>query len=121
MDEIITVKQLQEKLSKHENVFILDVRPTDQRNEWKIADSLHVDAYKQLNAGDELALDMVELPQGSTVVTVCAAGRTSLLASRLLQRKGVNAFSLEGGMKAWNYAWNTAEIAFSNSKVIQVR
>jgi rhodanese-related sulfurtransferase len=36
-DKIITVEDLQEKLSKNENVFILDVRPTDQRNEWYIA------------------------------------------------------------------------------------
>jgi rhodanese-related sulfurtransferase len=121
MEKTITVKELQEKLNKNESVFILDVRPTDQRNEWKIADSVHVDAYKQLNAGDDSALDMVEVPQDSTVVTVCAAGRTSLLASSLLQRKGVNAYSLEGGMKAWNYAWNTATIEFGNSKVIQVR
>jgi glyoxylase-like metal-dependent hydrolase (beta-lactamase superfamily II)/rhodanese-related sulfurtransferase len=121
MRETITVKELQDKLDRHENIFILDVRPTDQRNEWKIADSFHVDAYTQLNAGDETALDIVELPQNSTVVTVCAAGRTSLLASKLLQRKGVHAYSLEGGMKAWNYAWNTAEIAFPNSKVVQVR
>ena len=121
MDESITVKELQDRLNRHENVFILDVRPTDQRNEWKIADSFHIDAYKQLNAGDETALDIIQLPQNSTVVTVCAAGRTSLLASKLLQRKGVHAYSLEGGMKAWNYAWNTAEIEFPNSKVIQVR
>lgn len=121
MEKTITVKELQERLSKHEKVFILDVRPADQRKEWKIADSVHVDAYRQLNAGDDTALDNVELPEGSTVVTVCAAGRTSLLASRLLRRKGVDAYSLEGGMKAWNYAWNTAEIEFSKSKVIQVR
>jgi glyoxylase-like metal-dependent hydrolase (beta-lactamase superfamily II)/rhodanese-related sulfurtransferase len=121
MEKTITVRELQEKLDKNENVFILDVRPTDQRNEWKIANSVHVDAYKQLNAGDDAALDMVEVPQGSTVVTVCAAGRTSLLASSLLQRKGVSAYSLEGGMKAWNYAWNTATIEFANSQVIQVR
>ncbi len=121
MKETITVRELQDQLDKKQNVFILDVRPTEQRNEWKIADSAHVDAYKKLNAGDDTALDMVEVPQDSTVVTVCAAGRTSLLASNLLQRKGVKAYSLEGGMKAWNYAWNTAEIEFPNAKVIQVR
>lgn len=121
MEKIITVKELQEKLRRHENVFILDVRPTDQRKEWKIADSVHVDAYTQLNAGDETALDIVEPPQNSTVVTVCAAGRTSLLASKLLERKGVPAYSLEGGMKAWNYAWNTAEIKVDGVKIIQVR
>lgn len=121
MTGIITVKELQDKLNKRENVFILDVRPEEQRKEWKIADSVHVDAYKQLNAGDDTALDIVEVPQNSTVVTVCAAGRTSLLASKLLQRKGVNAYSLEGGMKAWNYAWNTAEFIVEGVKIIQVR
>ena len=121
MEDIITVKELQEKLSKHENVFILDVRPEDQRKEWKIADSVHIDAYKQLNAGDETALDIVDIPHDSIVVTVCAAGRTSLLASKLLQRKGVHAYSLEGGMMAWNYAWNTAELIVEGVRIIQVR
>jgi glyoxylase-like metal-dependent hydrolase (beta-lactamase superfamily II) len=121
MTGIITVKELQQKLNNNENVLILDVRPDDQRREWKIADSVHVDAYKQLNAGDDAALDIVELPQNATVVTVCAAGRTSLLASKLLQQKGVNAYSLEGGMKAWNYAWNTAELMAGGIKIIQVR
>jgi glyoxylase-like metal-dependent hydrolase (beta-lactamase superfamily II)/rhodanese-related sulfurtransferase len=121
MEKTITVRELQDKLDKKQKVFILDVRPAEQRNEWKIADSTHVDAYKKLNAGDDTALDMVEPPEDATIVTVCAAGRTSLLASSLLQRKGVKALSLEGGMKAWNYAWNTAEIEFSIAKVIQLR
>src|SRR5688572_28100971 len=121
-DKIITVDKLQDKLNNKEPVFILDVRPTDQRKEWRIAGSAHVDAYRLLNAGDETALDMVEIPENSTVVTVCAAGRTSMLATELLRGKGVQSYSLEGGMKAWNYAWNKAEVSFPNGvKVIQVR
>ncbi len=121
-EKLITVENLQEKLNKKDPVFILDVRPSDQRQEWRIADSSHVDAYKQLNAGDETALDMIEVPKNSTVVTVCAAGRTSLIASELLRKKGIRAYSLEGGMKAWNYAWNTAEISLPHGlKIIQVR
>lgn len=117
----ITVEELQEKLNRNERVFILDVRPIDQRNEWKIAESTHVDAYDQLKAGDDTALDMVEVPSDSIVVTVCAEGKTSQLASNLLQRKGVDAYSLHGGMKAWNYAWNTAEISFDDVRIVQVR
>ncbi len=121
-EKLISVETLQEKLNKKEQVFILDVRPLDQRKEWRIAESSHVDAYKQLNNGDETALDLVEVPHNATVVTVCAAGRTSLLASTLLRRKGINAYSLNGGMKAWNYAWNTAEVSLANGvKIIQVR
>lgn len=122
MDEkVITVENLQEKLRKHEDVFILDVRPAEQRMEWRIAESQHVDAYKGLNAGDYSILDHVQIPPATPVVTVCAAGRTSMIASKVLQERGIHALSLLGGMKAWNYAWNTAEVTFKNAKVIQIR
>ena len=122
MDEnVITVEELQEKLSRNEKLFILDVRPSAERAEWKIAGSAHIDAYKQLKEGVGTALDEVHVPEDSTIVTVCAAGRTSLLASRLLHQKGLNAYSLKGGMKAWNYAWNTAEMKFDNAGIVQVR
>lgn len=123
MDEkLMTPEILQEKLNRKEPVFILDVRPLEQREEWHIAESIHIDSYKQLNTRDETALDMVEIPSNSTVVTVCAAGRTSLLAAELLRKKGIRAYSLAGGMKAWNYAWNLAEVSFPNGvKIIQVR
>jgi glyoxylase-like metal-dependent hydrolase (beta-lactamase superfamily II)/rhodanese-related sulfurtransferase len=121
-DKLISVEQLQEKLSNKESVLILDVRPSEQRQEWRIEESTHVDAYEQLKAGDESALDMVDVPANATVVTVCAAGKTSLLASELLRRKGIHAYSLEGGMKTWNYAWNTAELTLPiGVKIIQVR
>jgi glyoxylase-like metal-dependent hydrolase (beta-lactamase superfamily II)/rhodanese-related sulfurtransferase len=123
MDEKkISVKQLQEMLNKSQDVFILDVRPTDQREEWRIAESTHVDAYKRLNSGDNSVLNEVNIPHSVPVVTVCAVGRTSLIASEVLREKGIEAYSLDGGMKAWNYAWNKAEINFqSGLKIIQVR
>ena len=121
-ENLISAELLQEKLNRKEPVLILDVRPSDQRAEWRIAESVHIDAYKQLRAGDETALDTVEVPPNTTVVTVCAAGRTSLLAAELLQRKGIPAQSLAGGMKAWNYAWSLADVSFDNGvKILQVR
>lgn len=121
-DKKISASELQKMLNNKQNVFILDVRPTDQRNEWQIAESTHLDAYKRLNAGDNTVLDEVSIPKNTTVVTVCAAGRTSLIASEALREKGIKAYSLDGGMKAWNYAWNKAEISFpSGLKIIQVR
>jgi glyoxylase-like metal-dependent hydrolase (beta-lactamase superfamily II)/rhodanese-related sulfurtransferase len=119
---IITPEKLQEKLAKKEPVFILDVRPVMERKEWRIAESEHVDAYKRLNAGDFTILDDVQIPKNKTVITVCAAGRTSLIASEALRKKGVRAYSLQGGMKAWNYAWSTASIKLGNGvEVIQIR
>ncbi|MBA4055423.1 MAG: rhodanese, partial [Marivirga sp.] len=121
-DKKISASELQKMLNNKQNVFILDVRPTDQRNEWQIAESSHLDAYKRLNAGDNTVLDEVSIPENTTVVTVCAAGRTSLIASEALREKGIKAYSLDGGMKAWNYAWNKAEVSFpSGLKIVQIR
>ena len=104
-------------------VTVLDVRPLVDRSEWVIPGSIHVDAYDALWARDPHALDAAELPRDGTVVTVCAAGRTSLLASTLLRSRGISACSLEGGMRAWSGAWNLAEVtvAVQGLRVIQVR
>jgi glyoxylase-like metal-dependent hydrolase (beta-lactamase superfamily II) len=79
--------------------------------------------YDALKAHDPAALATVELPDHVPVVTVCAAGKTSQIAAEQLARRGIEARSLEGGMKAWSLAWNTAEVPIgeSNARVIQVR
>lgn len=119
----ISVDALRELLERHEPITILDVRPEADRAEWSIPGSLHVDAYERLKAGDEHVLDAFTVSDGQAVVTVCAAGRTSLIAADLLRRRGIEAISLTGGMKAWSLAWNSAmvEIPGSAAHLIQVR
>lgn len=119
----ISVETLRTWLEEGRPVTILDVRPTDQRAEWVIPGSLHIDAYRALNDHDPHALATVDVPDEQPVVTVCAAGRTSQLAAEQLAARGVQALSLEGGMRAWSLAWNTAEVSVPESSVhvIQVR
>ena len=104
-------------------VTILDIRPTQEYAEWSIPGSIHVDAYDALKAHDPTALAGVELAADQPVVTICAVGRTSQIAADQLQARGLQALSLEGGMKAWSLAWNTAEVPLRESaaSVIQVR
>ncbi len=119
----IDVETLRMWLEEGQPVTILDVRPTAERAEWAIPGSLHVNAYEALKARDPAALAEVDIPSGGPVVTVCAAGKTSLIAAEQLAARGVEALSLEGGMKAWSLAWNTAEVPIPGSavRVIQVR
>ncbi len=82
-----------------------------------------MDAYEALKAHDPSALANVDVPSDRPVITVCAAGKTSLIAAEQLAARGVEVVSLEGGMKAWSLAWNTAEVPLPGSslRVIQVR
>jgi glyoxylase-like metal-dependent hydrolase (beta-lactamase superfamily II)/rhodanese-related sulfurtransferase len=119
----IDMETLRGWLETGEEVSVLDVRPAAERAEWSIPGSLHVDAYDALRAGDPAALAGVPLPPHIPVVTVCAAGRTSLIAAEVLRARGYTAYSLRDGMKGWSGAWNTAEVPLSlpGLRVIQVR
>jgi glyoxylase-like metal-dependent hydrolase (beta-lactamase superfamily II) len=121
--DTVSVEELRDQLERGDPVSVLDVRPANERAEWSIPGSIHVDAYRALWKGDPNALADVELPVSTPVVAVCAAGRTSLIAAEQLSKVGYTALSLEGGMKAWSQAWNTAQVPLqkSRARVIQVR
>lgn len=119
----IRVEDLRRMLDRGERVTVLDVRTAEDHAEGAIPGSLHVDAYRELKAGDPHALDGAEIPGDAPVVTVCGLGRTASIATEQLRERGLEALTLEGGMKAWSMAWNTAEVPIQGSEahIIQVR
>jgi glyoxylase-like metal-dependent hydrolase (beta-lactamase superfamily II)/rhodanese-related sulfurtransferase len=122
----LSPEDLRNALDARERLTIVDVRPAAERAEWSIPGSLHVDAYASLRAGDRsvLAEFARTLPPDRPVVTVCAKGRTSLLAAEALNELGFTVSSLTGGMAAWTGAWNIADVglpARARVRVVQVR
>ena len=118
----VSVEELMQWLVAKEKVLLLDVRPLSQKEEWMIPESVHVDAYEGINKGDYSALDKLDIPLDTKVVTVCAAGRVSQLAADYLNSIDIETYSLEGGMKAWNYAWDTVEYVLDDdTTIVQVR
>src|SRR5256886_1756832 len=119
----ISTAGLRELLERGAPVTVLDVRPPAERAEWWIPGSVHADAYDALRRRDPNALGDFHPTNGGRVVTVCAAGKTSMLAAERLRARGVDAVSLEGGMRAWSLAWNTAEVPCpgSTARVVQLR
>ena len=115
----ISVAELQELLAAHRPVTVLDVRsPSDV--DWEIPGAIHMDAYAELQSGRLGPLADLSPAQGP-IVTVCGAGRTAGIATELLRAKGVAALTLDGGMRSWSLAWNTAQIMISGCQVVQVR
>ena len=114
---------LRDMLERGERVTVVDVRKGEDYNEWSIPGSVNFDAYDALHAGDERAMEGLELPEGTPVVTVCNRGHSSSVAAEQLRRKGYEAFTLDGGMEAWSLAWNTAEVPVpgARAEVVQMR
>lgn len=117
----ISVEALRTLLEENKPVFVLDIRPKEQREEWFIPGSTHVDAYAGLKEGDASLLDQAVIPKDTLVVTVCALRKTAQIAADVLEKKGIDAHALEGGMKSWTMAWNTATIQFDQFEIIQIR
>lgn len=121
MDQQIDVRTLRQWLEEKRPITVLDVRLDEDREQWSIPGSVHVNAYEALKAGKRDLFSNVSLPVGVPVVTVCNRGVVSQIAAKQLVETGVPAVSLLGGMQAWSLAWNIAEIDLSRMRVIQVR
>src|SRR5260221_6056813 len=117
----IDANTLQNWLASGKVVNVLDIRPMQERSEWFIPGSFHVDAYDKLKANDSNALDGIFLDKRVPIVTVCAGGKISRIAAGILQTEGYNTYSLESGMKSWSLAWNTAILNFPEFRIIQIR
>jgi glyoxylase-like metal-dependent hydrolase (beta-lactamase superfamily II) len=123
MTKQVDTETLREWLDAHVPVTVLDIRSDEDRAQWAIPGSVHVNAYDALRSGDPGALAHLALERDRPVVTVCNAGKVSQTAADVLTQHGFDARSLAGGMRAWSLAWNAAPVplADESAMVIQVR
>src|SRR6266700_1777120 len=118
----IDVATLQNWLDQRRDVVVLDVRADEDREQWSIPGSNHVNAYDDLKAGRPGPLAELKLPPAAPVVTVCNLGRMAGVAAEKLETRGNDIFVLQGGMQAWSLAWNIAEVPIQSEgvRVLQV-
>jgi glyoxylase-like metal-dependent hydrolase (beta-lactamase superfamily II)/rhodanese-related sulfurtransferase len=123
MTREIDVDTLRQWLDEHRQIAVLDVRTNEDRAQWWIPGSRHIDASEALGHGEAGPLATLPLPANQPIVTVCGAGRVSRVAADLLSARGLDAHSLVGGMKAWSLAWNTADVPLPgpDTHIVQVR
>lgn len=103
----ITAKELTKKILNHEEVFILDVRNTDDFDDWKIeGKNVHVinKPYFDLLDGVDSIVD--KLPKDQEIYVVCAKGGSSeFVAGEVAEAGFTNVYSIKDGMNGWSKNW----------------
>ena len=80
--QTIDTATLRDWLETGKPVNILDIRPIQERTEWFIPGSIYFNAYDKLKANNPNALQGLHLDKTVPVVTICAGGKTSVIAAR---------------------------------------
>ena len=80
--------------ANHDDVYVLDVRDEAELNDGVIPDAIWI-------ALDELRDRAAELPRDRPIVTVCRSGRRSGQAALILNKAGLRAANVAGGMLQW--------------------
>lgn len=103
MTDVKTIdsKTLQKWLETGIAVSIIDIRPIQDILEWVIPQSISLNVYDKLKVNDETAFDTLYIQKNIPVVVVCAGGKLSLTGAEILQKKGFDAYSLNGGINQW--------------------
>ena len=100
---VMTSKEVTQKVFNKEELFILDVRNESDFNDWKIEgehfDYLNVPYFELLDGVEEI-LD--KIPADQEVLVVCAKEGSSVMVADMLSDAGLNVSYLKGGMKAWS-------------------
>ncbi|WP_240377918.1 MBL fold metallo-hydrolase [Bacillus piscicola] len=104
MTQPITSKELASKIVNDEKTLILDVRNTDEFDNWKIeGGNVEVINEPYFNLLDSVDPVMGKLDKNSEIIVVCAKGGSSDMIADMMEEAGFrNARNLEGGMKAWS-------------------
>ncbi len=92
----ITVEELKARLDNGEEINLLDVRESDEHEEFNIGGRL-----VPLGEIRMMALDDIEDWEGKDVVVYCRSGNRSGQAALVLEQAGYNPTNLVGGMLAW--------------------
>lgn len=109
----ITSKELASRILNQENIFILDIRNTEEFNNWKIeGENVEIinEPYFNLLDGVDMLKEKIEKDQ--EIVVVCAKGGSSEMISQMLEDAGyTKIYNLIGGMGAWSEQLTPVKIA----------
>ncbi|MBN8193128.1 MBL fold metallo-hydrolase [Bacillus sp. NTK074B] len=100
----LTTKELTKKIMDGEKMFILDVRPKEAFDDWKVeGKNVKIINKPFSELKDNLESVQAILPKSEAIYVICAKGNSSTKTAEMLVEAGMdNIYSVEGGMQAWS-------------------
>jgi glyoxylase-like metal-dependent hydrolase (beta-lactamase superfamily II) len=118
----ISAKELHDKMNSGTSVFILDVRNTEDYNDWKIehrhVTDINIPYFDFLDDNEGI---YEPLPKDTEIVVVCAKGGSAKMVAEMLEERGYHVSYLEEGMLEWSQFYHPVTVSEEdNMKIIQV-
>ena len=97
--EVVEVNEFAARI-KDPDVFLLDVRPTEDHLDE------HIEGATNISAKDDGFMKKIKttLPKDKTIAVYCKSGQCSTFAAELLVHKRYKVLELNGGFNAWKAA-----------------
>lgn len=93
----INVSELKQKIDNNKDFILIDVRTPEEENEGLIPNSLRMNIMEP-----SFPAKVLDLDKSKTFYVYCRSGGRSAQACQFMEKNGLNATNVEGGIMAWN-------------------
>ncbi|MEA1932177.1 MAG: rhodanese-like domain-containing protein [Euryarchaeota archaeon] len=122
MHQSFTAEEFRDRLDSGEPTVVVDTRPPESFESWRIADSIQY-FYKPFHEFDRADFEAeTGLGPEDPIVTMCAKGQASDdLAAELAEAGYEHVAVVEGGMRAWSAVYDHVRIEYDAFSVVQLQ
>ena len=93
----LNVQEFKNEISDNPKAVIIDVRTPEEKMEGDIENSINLNIMDQA-----FPAKVMDLAKDQDYYVYCRSGARSASACQFMEKQGLNAFNLEGGIQAWN-------------------
>ena len=99
--DLITSKELHERMNRGEQFYIIDVREQDEYEKYHLPGACNINEQKFEDAFDGNETSLIDEIKSKTPVLYCERGNTSMLIAKKLMSYDIDAYSLYGGVNEY--------------------
>ena len=115
----ISPERLADMIDSNESFTLVDTRPEDSYEDWRIHGAKNIPFGPSNEFGDEELERVEEAKDGDTVVAICGKGLTSTPFSFELEQHGYDDVSVvKGGMEDWSKVYEVVPVETENDDLV---